>query len=260
MFQMILRALAVLALTVTAAHAQGTTADSAAAMSRFVASLQQAVAANDRPAVARMMRYPLDVMAGGLQIPVRDAAAFVSLYESLITPGMADVIRGARVPADGQAATKTLRTPTGGVQIDNALTIEPQGTGFAVVSLRVPTGGGGGPSSTSPGRIVGRQLTFRAGRPTVVSGTLTPGGVDQYEFFAGQGTFIDARIAGFAGRGALLRIVNSKTGAPVDARADAGTRVWNGRMTADAGYRIEVARQPDTGSEPLIYTLTVTLK
>ena len=45
-----------------------------------------------------------------------------------------------------------------------------------------------------------------------------------------------------------------------DARADAGTRVWTGRVSADGSYRIEVARQPDTGNEPLIYTMSVGLK
>ena len=31
-------------------------------------------------------------------------------------------------------------------------------------------------------------------------------------------------------------------------------------MSADGSYRIEVVRQPDTGREPLIYTMSVGLK
>ena len=50
-------------------------------MAQFVAALQQAVSRNDKSAVAGMVRYPLDVRAGALQIPVSDANAFVKLYE-----------------------------------------------------------------------------------------------------------------------------------------------------------------------------------
>ncbi len=139
---------------------------------------------------------------------------------------------------------------------EGALTIAPAGGGFKITQLTVPTS----PQSSSPGAAVARQLTFRVGTPTQVSGTLQPGGKDLYEFHGEQGVFVDARLSGIPGRSVLLRLVDSKTGKPVDARADAGTRVWTGRLAAASQYRIEVVRQPDSGEEPLIYTLAVGLK
>lgn len=225
-------------------------------MAQFVAALQQAVSRNDKRAVAGMVRYPLEVRAGSLQIPVSDANAFAKLYESLITPGMKSVIARARVPAAGEKSVNATTGSGGAMTFEGALTIAPAGGGFRITQLTVPAS----PQSSSPGVAVARQLTFRVGTPTQVSGTLTPGGKDIYEFHGEQGVFIDARLSGIPGRSVLLRIVDNKSGKPVDARADTGTRVWTGRLTAASQYRIEVVRQPDSGDEPLIYTLAVGLK
>lgn len=235
---------------------------------QFVAALQRAVAADNRPAVAALMRYPLIVRAGKLQIPVADADAFLGLYESIVTPGLKDVLARARVPASGQAPG-IFRTPEGGVVIDHAITITPTsptgGNTFAVTAIDVPPGGPAtntGTATATAGAKAGaeRRLTFRTGRPTQISGTLMTGGSDRFTFAAQQGTFVDLRIEGVPGRTVLLRLLDNETGKPVDARADTGTRVWNGRLPASTTYRVEVNRQPGTGSEPLIYTLTATLK
>ncbi len=78
-------------------------------MAQFVAALQQAVSRNDKRAVAGMVRYPLDVRAGTLQIPVADTDSFVKLYESFITTGMKAVIARARVPASGADVRRARR-------------------------------------------------------------------------------------------------------------------------------------------------------
>jgi hypothetical protein len=135
------------------------------------------------------------------------------------------------------------------------VTIAPTSGGFRVTALNVPAGA----QSKPPGEPVERQLTFRVGQPTQVSGSLAPGGRDRFAFYAVRGAFVDARLSGVPGRSVLLRVLD-EAGKAVDARADAGTRVWNGRMSGDGSYRIEVVRQPDTGTEPLIYTMAVTLK
>jgi hypothetical protein len=225
-------------------------------MAQFLSALQQAVSRNDRQAVAGMVSYPLEVRAGTLQIPVADPAAFVKLYESLFTSGMKSVIARARVPADGQKSASVTTGSNGALTFEGALTIAPAGGGFKITQLTVPSS----PQSSSPGVAVARHLTFKVGRPTQVSGTLVPGGTDLYEFHGEQGVFVDARLSGVPGRTVLLRIVDSKTGKAVDARADAGTRVWTGRLASASQYRIEVVRQPDSGEEPLIYTLAVGLK
>jgi hypothetical protein len=219
-------------------------------LEQFIAALQQAVARNDQRAVAGMASYPLEVMAGKLQIPVADANAFVSLYDSLMSPATKAAIARARAGGAGQ------KNAGGAVTLDGGVTIEPVGSGFKITKLTMPSSA----QSGSPGAPTSRLLTFRVGTPTEVSGSLNPGGRDQYDFRATQGALLDARLSGVPGRSVLLRIVDSKTGTPVDARADAGSRVWTGRLSAASQYRIEVVRQPDSGTETLIYTLAVALK
>jgi hypothetical protein len=231
------------------------TAAQGQSLAQFVAALQQAVARNDRSAVAGMMRYPLNVTAGGLQIPVGDAKTFASLYETLMSASIKQVIARARVPADGKSAPGAVMGAGGGITFDNAVTIAPLGGGFRVTALNVPAGA----QSKPPGEVVERQLTFRIGQPTQVSGSLAPGGRDRFLFNAVRGALVDVRISGVPGRSVLVRLVDASAKA-LDARADAGTRVWNGRMAVDGSYRIEVVRQPETGTEPLIYTMAVTIK
>lgn len=232
-----------------------------ASLSQFLSSLQQAVSRNDRQAVAGMVQYPLEVKAGALQIPVADASTFVKLYDSLITPGVKQIIARARVPAEGKPSSGTMRTADGGIVLEGAVTISAAGGGFKLTTLIANAGGGaGGGVSGSPGEAIERQLTFRVGRPTQVSGTLQPNGADRYVFYAVRGALVDARLSGVPGRSVVLRVLNMSTGQPVDARADAGTRAWTGRVDADGNYRIEVLRQPDTGKEPLIYTMAVSVK
>lgn len=223
---------------------------------QFVTALQQAVARNDRPAVAAMMRYPLTVTAGSLRIPVSDAQGFVTVYDTVMSPAVRQVIARARVPAAAKPAAGAIQTADGGITFENAVTIAPVGTSFRVTSLTVPMT----PQSTSPGEPIERHLTFRVGQPTQVSGTLAPGGRDRFVFYAVRGALVDARLSGTPGRSVLLRVVEAGTGKAVDARADAGGRVWTGRVSADGSYRIEVARQPETGNEPMIYTLAVGVK
>jgi len=225
-------------------------------LSQFVATLQQAASQNDRRALAGMMRYPLSVTAAGLQIPVADANAFVSLYDSIMTPAMKGVIARARVPADSKPRPDVIMPPGGGIVFENAVTIAPVAPGFRITKLSVPLA----PASATPGERVARRLTFRAGRPTQVSGSLLPGGKDVFEFHAVQGALLDVRLTGVPGRTVLLRIVDSGTGKPLDARADAGTRVWTGRVSASSDYSIQVVRQPESGQETLIYTLAVGVK
>ncbi|MEZ5288127.1 MAG: hypothetical protein R2712_25690 [Vicinamibacterales bacterium] len=197
-----------------------------------------------------MMRFPLSVTAGGLQIAVRDRAAFLELYQTIMTPAMKAVIARARVPG------ATARVSAGEASFEEAVYLQRSDGAYRVTRLTVPLGA----RARTPGEAVARRLTFRVGRPTQVSGALLPDGRDEYVFHAVRGAFVEARLTGFPGRSILLRLVSADTGQPVDARAGAGTRVWTGRLPADADYRLEVARQPDSGSDTLIYALAVALK
>lgn len=218
----------------------------AQSLPQFVAALQQAVARNDRQAVARMVRYPIEVNAGGLQIPVSDAATFVKIYDSVMGPSVRQAVTGARVGADAKPP----------VVLGGAVTVGAAGGGFRITGIKVPSGAQAKP----PGEPIARQLTFRVGQPTQVSGTLEPGGTDRYVFNAVRGAFVEIRLSGVPGKSVLVRLLDANSGKPVDARADAGTRVWTGRVSADASYRIEVVRQPESGKEPLIYTMSVAVQ
>ncbi|WP_075354306.1 hypothetical protein [Desulfovibrio sp. DV] len=52
---------------------------------KFVASLQKALAADDKNAVAGMVSYPLMVSIGGEDLEIADKAAFVSQYDRILT-------------------------------------------------------------------------------------------------------------------------------------------------------------------------------
>ena len=52
---------------------------------KFVASLQKALAAEDKNAVAGLVSYPLMVSVGGEDLEIENKAAFVSQYDRIIT-------------------------------------------------------------------------------------------------------------------------------------------------------------------------------
>jgi hypothetical protein len=52
------------------------------------------------------------------------------------------------------------------------------------------------------------------------------------------------------------RLIDTISGAPLDARADAGVRAWTGRMRSDGFVRIVVSRRGGAGAA-LGYLLTI---
>lgn len=52
---------------------------------KFVASLQKALAADDKNAVAGLVSYPIMVSVGGQDLDVEDKAAFLRQYDRIIT-------------------------------------------------------------------------------------------------------------------------------------------------------------------------------
>ena len=77
---------------------------------------------------------------------------------------------------------------------------------------------------------------------------------------AKRNELLEVRIEGIAGRAVVGRVLDAATGAPVDARAREGTRVWVGRVPVEGDYRIEVVRTISTGDPVLIYRLSVSLR
>ena len=79
-------------------------------------------------------------------------------------------------------------------------------------------------------------------RMAQATGTLAAGETRSYVVWGGQGQLLDVRVDGVRGREILLRVVNARTGAPVDARAGEGVRRWSGRLPAGADYRVDLKR------------------
>ena len=215
-------------------------------LAQFAGSFQQAVARNDRNAVAGMVRYPIEVQAGPLQIPISDASSFVKLYDSVMSTAVRQAVSGAKVAADAKPP----------ITLGGAVTISAVQNGFKVTGIKVPASA----TSKPPGEMIERQLSFRVGQPTQVSGSLDASGKDRFILYAAKGAYLDIRLTGVPGRSVLVRLLEAGSGKAVDERADAGTRVWTGRVGAEGNYRIEVVRQPDSGKETLIYTMAVTIK
>ena len=68
-----------------------------AQVAQFVARLKQAVAADDRAAIAGMVRYPLRVnSAAGRPTFYRNAAALSANYTQVFTPGVKAAVAAAR--------------------------------------------------------------------------------------------------------------------------------------------------------------------
>ncbi|WP_037288558.1 hypothetical protein [Saccharibacillus sacchari] len=60
--------------------------DDPAAFHTFFVKLQQAVAKNDKKAVASMISYPLNVNTNGKTYKFRTPARFIAKYDSIMTP------------------------------------------------------------------------------------------------------------------------------------------------------------------------------
>ena len=245
----------------SAARSDGQEATEDARVRPFLARLQGAVARGDRQAVAAEVQYPLTVFVQGLRMPVEDAAAFVERYDQIMTPDVRTAIAAARMPSGGTPARGLRIAADGAVRIGDCISVDPVGESIRIVAITVKVaapaaaapGGGGG------GRVAARRLSFRVGRPTQASGALAPKQTDRYVAQVGQGTLLDVRVDRVRGTDVVARVVDAKTGKPIDARAGAGARVWTGRVPATAEYRIEVVRRGGD-ADLMPYVLTVQLK
>jgi hypothetical protein len=123
-----------------------------------------------------------------------------------------------------------------------------------------------GRSAAAPGTAAARpsapmRLTFRAGQRSVQwSDHIGARETDAYVLFIARAQLVEVRLDRVRGRDVVLRVLDHRTGRPVDAAAGAGARTWTGRMPAAADYRIEVARTIDPAAAPTPYMLIVTYK
>jgi hypothetical protein len=255
--------LAIVLTTSAATHATQTASLDQRAVVQFVRDLHDTISRDDRQAVAARVRYPLTVFAGGVRIPIVDAAAFVASYDIMVTPALKALVASAATPA-GSSPRGTLAVSAEFATIGgDAVRIERVNDVLTITRITVPLNAADAPGPpTGAGR--GGRAQERAPQRLYLgvgqlrrSGALAAGQRDTYVITAAKNQFLDLRITGVAGQAIVARLTNARTGKAIDERAQAGVRTWAGRMPEEGDYRIEVVRL-DTGHEPrLSYVMTV---
>jgi len=230
----------------------------------FVRELQRAVARDDRAAVSALIQYPLTVFAGGLRIPIPDAAALLQSYDVIFSLALKAVIARAALPARGRAGRGTsvaMTTDRMTIGVD-AVRVEPVAAGLRITRITVPLTAPSTADETETSRRVNREpqrLTIGVGR-IQRAGALAPGQRDAYLLSAMKNQLLEVRINGVTGRAIVARIVSVNNRAPVDSHANDGVRTWIGRVPADGDYRIDVVRLASGGDPRLPYVLVVSMQ
>jgi hypothetical protein len=93
-----------------------------------------------------------------------------------------------------------------------------------------------------------------------LAGVLGRGQTASYVLRAAKGQLLTVRIERVRARAVVARIADSRSGAPLAARAAEGVRSWTGRVPADGDYRIDVVRLLQDTTPAIPYTLVVSLR
>jgi hypothetical protein len=254
--------LAIVLAASAATHASQTASLDRQAVVQFVRDLHDKISRDDRQAVAARVRYPLTVFAGGVRIPIADAAAFVTSYDIVLTPALKALVASAAASAGspGGALTTTGEFATIGA---DAVRIEHINGALTITRITVPLGAAAAPAPDTRAGRGGRvhdetpQRLYLGVGQLRRAGALAAGARDIYVVSAAKNQLLDLRITGVTGRAIVARLTNVRTGKAVDQRAHEGVRTWTGRLPEEGEYRIDVVRL-DTGRDPrLSYVLTV---
>ena len=230
----------------------------------FLRELQRDVARDDRAAVSALIQYPLIVFAGGVRIPITDAAALVQNYDVVFSPALKTLISRAATPARGRSvpsATVIVTADVITIGVD-AVRIEPVGGELKITRITVPLAGSSVGSAAGVSRGGGRdpqRLVLSVGQ-IQRAGALARGERDAYLLSATKNQLLDVRINGVSGRDIVARIISMTNGAPIDSRARDGVRIWTGRIPEDGDYRIDVVRLAPDGASRLPYVIVVNMR
>jgi hypothetical protein len=214
----------------------------------FLAELQRASQADDRAAVARMIRYPVTISISGFRVPFADAATLLARYDDIFTPTLRDGI--ARGTDDVSIAM------VNGQWRIISITVPPDARG---------AGAGGVPPGPDPRGSARKQeprrVAIRVGpRATQIPGLLYRDGSELFVLYLPKGQLAGVRLERVPAGSAVLRVVHALTGEPLGARPSADGRYVSGRPPESADYRIEVRRTGAQDDEPLPYMLSLTLR
>jgi hypothetical protein len=235
-------------------------------VARFLRELQRALARDDRQAVAAQVQYPLIVLAGGIRIPIADAAALIQTYDLVFSPVLKAMLAEAAIPTQRLAPRYTVAV-SGDAAIVGPDLIRIQAVGAVLKITRIspplaapaPAAPGERRSSGSAVSREPRRLALQIGQ-VQLAGALAPGARDAYVVSAAKNQLLEVRINGVSGRDIVARIVNMKSRTPLDARARDGVRTWSGRVPDAADYRIDVVRLVSAGEPRLPYVIVVSMR
>jgi hypothetical protein len=207
----------------------------------LLTQLQRAIGRNDRQAVAALVQYPIIITTAGVRISIRDAASLLESYDAVFSPDLEAAIR------DGSAIRDGLIQIT---SVDGVVRI---------ASISAPSRSRTDTAATPPTatRRSPRRVTFSMIEIAQLSGSLLPGRSDAFVVYVEKGRLLEARIDRVRGRDIVLKVLDAKTGKPLDTKSAAGARVWIGRVPESADYRIDVTRPLQKGGKLLPYVLVV---
>jgi len=255
-------AAAIVAMTPAVSHGQTPAAPPATPgrAADFLDRLKQAVDSADRRAVSTMVAYPLTVLASGFNIPVKDAAAFIRMYDSLITPELHCAVMASELSTGNTSASRraAIITPDGLSLVDGAVWAPLKEGRYRIARIRVLP-----PVPSVAGRNAVERITFtepKGERSASVTGWLVRHNVDVFVVGIRKGEMVQARIDGFRGHDATLRLSpQSSTAGRATPLPDIG-RTTSARAAGDGEYRIEVAHLASYCDPPQRYKLTVAVR
>jgi hypothetical protein len=230
----------------------------------FLRELQRDLARDDRAAVSALVQYPLTVFAGGVRIPISDAAALRQNFDLVFSPALKDLISHASMPRRGaarSAGSVVVTDDFATIGVD-AVRIEPAGEALKITRITVPLAApsaGNGAGVTRRGGAGPQRLRLDFGR-IQRAGVLAGGEREAYLLSARKNRLLEVRINGVSGRDIVARIINVTSGAAIDARSHEGVRTWIGRIPEDGDYRIEVVRLAPGGAPRLDYVMVVAIR
>jgi hypothetical protein len=225
-----------------------------AAVVAFITALHRAAAAGDAGAFAGLVRFPLTVSAGGVNIPVADAAALQRYYDTVVTESLVAAIARAHAALGGGAnVAQDLQLTADDIFIGGHAVHATRIDGvYKVVRLAPPSLERGWRAA----RPHEQRMYLQRPGPTRASGALARGESESYIVSVLKGQLLTMRLTEVSGDEVVARLVDTASSQPLDARADAGVRAWTGRVRSDGFVRIVVSRRGGTGAA-LGYLLTV---
>lgn len=219
--------------------------------SAFVNRLAQAMSRRDRAAVADMVRYPFSASVGGVGVPIANRGQLINLYDGLFTAELRCLVEESAAKGAG-----ALRLGGGGITFAGGSIRADQVDGtLKITRLSVPPATG----ISAPAQPPPRRVTMRRG-DVQYAGRLYGDGVDSYIVAARRGDVLQARIEQFAGRNAFVRVVEGKTGKPLDRAGSNAPRFTSVTIQEAGEYRVEVVRLAPYCLPSFTYLLTVTIK